>query len=134
MENKYLFVCYANINRSIVGERICKEMLIRRGFRVGGFQDSGEFDFYVGSAGINPEDKSREFSISMTEGVRNIFIAHELTRRLLKSDFQYEDDSRIVNLHIKDSYDISVPEEKRVLENILRRRLAPYLPRRDKNA
>jgi protein-tyrosine-phosphatase len=134
MENKYLFVCYANINRSIVGERICKDMLIRRGFRVGGFQDSGEFDFYVGSAGINPEDKSREFSISMTEGVRNIFIAHELTRRLLKSDFQYEDDSRIVNLHIKDSYDISVPEEKRVLENILRRRLAPYLPRRDKNA
>ena len=133
MENKYLFVCYANINRSIVGERIFKEMLTKRGFRVGGFQDSGEFDFYVGSAGINPEDKSREFSISMVEGVRNVFVAHEITRRLLKSDFQYEDDSRIVNLHIKDDYDIDIPREKTILENILRRRLAPYLPRRQKS-
>lgn len=101
MENKYLFVCYANINRSIVGERIFKKMLLERGFRVGGFQDSGEFDFYVGSAGINPEDKSKEFSLSMVEGVRNVFVADEHIRRLLKSDYKYEDESRLVNLDFR---------------------------------
>jgi len=130
MENKYLFVCYANKNRSIIGEQVFRGMLIERGFRVGSFQDFGEFDFYVGSAGINPEDKSKEFSVSMVEGVRNVFVADERIKRLLRSDFQYEDDSRIINLDIPDIYDITNDRMRIILEDYMRIRLAYYLPRR----
>ena len=130
MENKYLFVCYANKNRSVVGEQIFRSMLLERGFSVGSFQDSGEFDFYVCSAGINPEKESQRFSVSMVEGVRNIFVADERIKRLLRSDFKFEDDLRIVNLDIPDIYDISNDRKRRILEDYMRIRLAYYLPRR----
>ncbi len=130
MENKYLFVCYANKNRSIVGERIFKEMLSERGFRVFGPENPLDWDYSVSSAGINPEDKSKEFSVSMVEGVRHLFVADEHIRRLLKSDFNFEDESRMVNLDIPDLYDITVDKKRKVLETIMRCRLFPYLPRR----
>lgn len=130
MENKYLFVCYANKNRSVVGERVFREMLLERGFRVGGFQDSGEFDFYVGSAGINAEEESRCFRLEMVEGVKTVFVADERIQRMLKHDYQYDDESRIVNLDVPDRYDVSIEKEKRALEGVMARKLVFYLPRR----
>lgn len=128
--NKYLFVCYANKNRSIVGESVFREMLLGRGFRVGNFKESGEFDFYVDFAGINPEDESRRFDNVMNEGVRTIFVADERIRRLLKSDFNFDDEPRTVNLEIPDIYDIANERKKRVLEEYMWLRLVYYLPRR----
>jgi predicted protein tyrosine phosphatase len=130
MENKYLFVCYANKNRSIIGERVFKEMLSGRGFRVGGFYDSGDFDFYVGSAGINPEEETKCFSLAMVEGIGTVFVADERIQRFLKRDYNFEDESRTVNLNIPDVYDITIDKQRRVLEEYMRLRLVHYLPRR----
>jgi len=130
MENKYLFVCYANKNRSIVGEQVFKEMLTERGFRVSGPENLLEWDYSVSSAGIKPEDKSKEFSVSMAEGVINIFVADEYIKRLLKSEFNFEDDLRMVNLGIPDLYDITIDGKRRVLEEYMRVKLFPHLPRR----
>jgi len=130
MENKYLFVCYANKNRSITGERVFREMLKERGFRVGGFNDSGDFDFYVGSTGINPEDQSRCFRLEMVEGVRTVFVADERIQRFLKRDYQYDDESKIVDLDIQDDYDIREERHKKALERIMAAKLVFYLPRR----
>jgi len=105
-------------------------MLSGRGFRVGGFKDSGDFDFYVGSAGINPEEESRCFRLEMVEGVRTVFVADERIQRFLKRDYQYDDESRIVNLGIPDIYDISNERHKKALERVMVEKLVFYLPRR----
>jgi len=128
--NKYLFVCYANQNRSIVGESVFRDLLTGRGFSVGGFKELGEFDFYVDSAGINPKDESRRFDNVIVAGVRNVFVADERIRRLLRSDFNFDDEPRTVNLEIPDIYDITNDRKRKVLEEYMRLRLVYYLPRK----
>ncbi|MBP7708375.1 hypothetical protein KA107_01720 [Candidatus Pacearchaeota archaeon] len=127
--NRYLFVCMANRNRSIVGERVFRQMLTAKGFSVGSWDEQEKKDFYVGSAGMVLVDEvGRRFEASMLEGTRNFFVANDTVRYYLRKWHKIGADSRLVDLDIPDVYDISKAWQEDQLYEILRKKLAPYLP------
>jgi protein-tyrosine-phosphatase len=136
--NKYLFVCMGNVDRSITGERVFKQMLEKQGYKVGSLEDeaanSEDFDFIVDSAGIAPKHGKRTFERSMAEGARCIFAAdHVVAWYLICTDgYNLQDSVKIKNLQIQDQYDVSIDWERKQLENMMKWMLSGYVPRKKK--
>jgi protein-tyrosine-phosphatase len=131
---KYLFVCAANVNRSKTGEEVFKRMLEEKGFSVGtlGTLDQMlESDFYVGSAGTDIDFMNLRQGVQYTPEFGNladkIFVADARVYVDLKEYFRVSED-KMINLGIRDRYDIKLPNERRNLQRIMRKKLAPYVP------
>jgi len=130
--NKYLFICLANIRRSITGERVFRQMLEKEGYKVGSLEDEAKegFDFIVDSAGILYKHGKRTFEKQMAEGARYIFAAdHVVSWQLISSEgYNLQDSVKIVNLQIEDRYDPDIDWQRKELERIFMEKLVQYIP------
>jgi len=126
-----LFVCKANRNRSVAGERLFGSMLKEKGYRVFDPRDEKTWkdcNVKVSSAGIYPfnnEGKKLEGKAADTADL--IFTFEEsLEYALIHAFFQPKE--KIVNLDIPDHYDIDNDSDEYNLRRILRKKLALYIP------
>ncbi|VVB80103.1 Uncharacterised protein [uncultured archaeon] len=131
---KYLFVCFENINRSPMGAEIFSLMLRYRGYKVGDLNSRESCDYYVGSAGVCVNKEKTPFGVqleeSMLEGLDTVFIANDLEEWFMVEKMGISKRANWVVLGIKDNYDIGVDSQARELEAILRTKLVEHLPRR----
>lgn len=131
---RYLFVCAANVNRSKTGETVFKKMLEEKGFSVGSLEQVMGFDCYVGSAGTDIDfmnlKEGRQYTVELATSVDKIFAADGFVYRDIKEYFRTSED-KMVNLGIRDRYDITIPNERSNLRRIMRKKLAPYVPEKN---
>jgi protein-tyrosine-phosphatase len=128
---RYLFVCMGNINRSIVGAEVFRELLSERKFKVGSLEEKTGSDFYVGSAGVMVDDwesDGRQYTDELGDSVDKIFAADWQVARILASDYDTVF-SKIVDLGIGDFYKIRVNALDRfALRTVMQERLKNYVP------
>jgi protein-tyrosine-phosphatase len=133
MNNKYLFVCVGNVDRSKAGEDIFKVMLRERGFSVGEFFENDGFDFYVGSAGIEVSQAHKPQSVQltrvMTRRAGRIFSVEDFVTKSLVEDYNVSA-RKIIQLDIEDGRSLIIEEEAQSLYSEFRRKLRDYLPRK----
>jgi predicted protein tyrosine phosphatase len=126
-----LFVCKANRNRSIAGERLFRYMLKEKGYHVFDPYDKKtqkDYDIRVSSAGIDPfTDEGRKLEFEMADKADLIFTFEEgLEYALIHAFLQPKE--KIVNLDIPDDYRISNDSEEYKLRKLLREKLSIYIP------
>ncbi len=129
---RYLFVCMANINRSVTGEKVFKEILEERNFKVGSLEEKTGSDFYVGSAGVKVDDlelDGRQYEDELGDSVDQIFAADWHVSLILSADYTTKM-SKITDLKIGDFYDIKVPLDEFALRTVLHERLQKHVPER----
>ncbi len=133
---RYLFVCAANVNRSKVGETVFKRMLEEKGYTVGSLDQVLGSDCYVGSAGTDIDfmalKEGRQYTADLGTAVDKVFAADARVYIDLKEYFRMSED-KMINLGIPDRFDIKLPNEKRNLQRIMRKKLAPYVPEKKKD-
>ena len=130
-DDRYLFVCMGNVDRSVAGESIFRELFGARGFDVGKLNERKGHDFYVGSAGLivsnaNVMNGSVQLTNEMARKVGTVFSIDALvTKGLVKS---YNVPGRkIVQLDIEDGRSLLIEEEAQSLYGEFRRKLTDYL-------
>jgi len=126
-----LFVCKANRNRSVAGERLFRGMLKEKGYYVFDSQDKKtqrDYDVRVSSAGMNPfTNEGKKLEFSMADEANLIFTFEEgLEYALIHYFFQPRE--KVVNLDIPDHYDIDNDSDEYNLRRILRKKLSIYIP------
>ncbi len=128
---RYLFVCRFNQNRSKTGEAVFRKMLEEKGFKVGSLEDKTGYDYYAGAAGMECQntEHSKKYTQELGDSVDFVFAADR------QIDMQLElyltvPRKKLANLRIPDNYNITYPDEKAELEEILRDKLEEYMPKR----
>lgn len=131
---RFLFVCAGNVDRSRTGEITFKRELESLGFKVGKFDESRGFDFYVGSAGLSVAEKdifngSTQLTSNMVRRANRIFSIDSAITEGLRRDYNVSL-KRIVQLDIQDFRNLIVEEEANSLYDEFKRKLEAYLPRK----
>jgi hypothetical protein len=134
MENRYLFVCMGNVDRSVAGETVFKELLEREGFNVGKLNEKKICDFYIGSAGLfvsasNLVNGSVQLTKVMARRVGNIFSSDSHVTRGLVTNYNVPI-KKIIQLDVEDGRSLIVPEQANELYEEFRRKLGGYLSER----
>lgn len=109
-ENRYLFICAANQNRSRAAERICSQLAQAKNRNI-----------RCESAGIHPL-AIRRVTKKMADKADIIFVMEDYMKETLETEF-HQPAEKIICLDIPDIYDVRDPE----LEATLRAKLLPYI-------
>lgn len=110
---KYLFVCYANKNRSPTAEYVCNEIAKEKGLEI-----------KANSAGYCADDDCNELSEFLLETSDKIFLMEENMIKILERNYETKiPKDKIVVLDIPDEYQRGQPE----LVNILRYKLEEWM-------
>jgi len=130
MQDRYLFVCMGNIDRSVAGEAIFRELLENKGFNVGKLNEKRGHDFYVGSAGVcvsnsNAVNGSIQLTNDMVRKVGNIFSVDFAVTKCLTENFRVPE-RKIIQLDIEDGRSLIVPEQANELYTEFRMKLGKY--------
>ncbi|MEI7718701.1 MAG: hypothetical protein WCI72_02445 [archaeon] len=132
-DDRYLFVCVGNVDRSVAGEIILRELLEKDGFDVGKLNERRGHDFYVGSAGIEVSEANKPQSIQltkeMTRRVGRIFSVEDFVTNGLINNYSVPT-RKIFQLNIEDGRSLLIEEEAQSLYDEFRRKLADYLSRK----
>jgi len=136
-----LFVCEGNRNRSIGGERVFRNMLTEKGYRVFdpySKKHQKDYEIIVSSAGIyvnkmrNSEDGKeiagdtrKQLNGDEADKADIIFALDEGVKYMLVQRY-VQPKEKIINLNIDDVFDIDNDEHK--LIKLLREKLAIYIP------
>ena len=121
-----LFVCYANINRSPTAERVFKEMLKERGYKIYDKENSHNYDIKVLSAGIDAWTGNNQMTQDLGDKVDEIFALDGSVKHALIKGFN-QSEEKVVNLNIPDVYHRDDPS----LVRVLREKLVKYCEPRD---
>lgn len=121
MENpEYIFICDCGVNRSPTGARVFREMALERGERI-------KTDFM--GFGI-PESPNGERVVGeILQATKKVFVMDSKRKDEVISKYEVPKE-RVVNLDIPDDYSITGiagPQMRRMLEDTLRTKLAPYV-------
>ena|SRR3989344_4680074 len=120
-KRKFLFVCYANQNRSKTGERVFKELLEKKGYKVS--DDVGaRKGRVVLSAGFETNGHGRQLSKELADKFDEIFVMGRWMVDEL-AEVYGQDSRKVVVLDIPDVYKRDDPE----LISLLRLKLSEYL-------
>ncbi|MBC8435202.1 hypothetical protein H8D91_01735 [archaeon] len=132
---KYLFVCLANSHRSPTGKDVFTDMLQERGYTAGDLEDEIGKDFLVVSCGTRVKtyeiEGARQYTAELGEWADVIFSADKYVDRELWDGFEAPM-KKVINLEIPDIYKIYLPNDLFALRNLLRERLAEYVPEKKK--
>jgi len=109
-ENRYLFICAVNQNRSRAAERICRWLAKEKGK-----------DIECESAGVHPL-AVRRVTKKMAEKADIIFVMEDYMKETLQTEF-HQPAEKIICLDIPDIYYMQDPK----LEATLRQKLLPYI-------
>ena len=120
-KRKFLFVCYANQNRSKTGERIFRELLEERGYKVSDDVDARRGRVVL-SAGFETNGEGRQLSKELADKFDEIFVMSRGRSEELTETYK-QDPRKIVILDIPDVYRKDDPE----LVGLLRLKLSEYL-------
>jgi len=120
-KRKFLFVCYANQNRSPTAEKVFRELLKKRGYRVSDNIDAKKGRVVL-SAGFDTNGHGRQISKDLTDKFDEIFVMSRGMSEELTETYK-QDPRKIVVLDIPDVYRKDDPE----LVGLLRLKLSEYL-------
>jgi predicted protein tyrosine phosphatase len=109
-ENRYLFICAVNQNRSRAAERICSQLAKAK-----------NRDIQCESAGVHPL-AVRRVTKKIADRADTIFVMEDYIKEILEQKF-HQPAEKIICLDIPDIYDVRDPE----LEAILREKLMSYI-------
>lgn len=105
-----LFVCFGNMHRSPTAERIFKEILEKRGYKVAGNGQIIDYDVCVSSAGVSVEDDDgNQFDRESGNRADFIFALDEMIEEIILSCYDMPR-NKVANLSIPDTYTRNQPE------------------------
>jgi len=120
----YLFVCYANRNRSPRGQKIFQEMLVEAGYKVWNVNALTDADYEVCSAGTNADENGNDMNEELGQRMDVVFALDPSILETLVNDFRVPK-RKIINLDVPDIY------TSKELEVILTRKLRLHVPKRE---
>ncbi|MEK6952782.1 MAG: hypothetical protein AABX29_07245 [Nanoarchaeota archaeon] len=120
-KRKFLFVCFANENRSPTAERVFRELLEKGGYKVTDdlYSKRGKV---VLSAGFEPSEKGRRVSRELCDSVDEILVMNRWMIDELAEKYGQEA-GKVTTLDIPDVYGKDDPE----LMSLLSLKLREYL-------
>ncbi|MBP7708374.1 hypothetical protein KA107_01715 [Candidatus Pacearchaeota archaeon] len=113
--------------RSPLAESIFNHYVKRRGYSIGRFDSPGDFDFYVGSAGVRAKKDGNVDSVQLTEEMVSradkVFCMDSSLLDILEVMWDVPKE-KLVDLHV----DSDIAGSEAAVKEDLIKRLEPYFP------